>query len=194
MTETPEEIWRRFKESNAGYFEQASKRREPHRARAFEYEKLAVEYSHRAFQLITYLNGGALVAIPTAMAFFRADVGKLDILITASAFIGGLVLIVLAQVAAFFTMAKRVEAAAFRSHAEDQWVLALQFEPLAPEFKKGMLASENDSATALRKDRTSDIWRTIGLMMFAFSLMSFVAGCGWGAWVVLLAKEVAAKP
>jgi hypothetical protein len=75
---------------------------EPHRSRSFEYENLAVEYSHRGLQLLTYLNGGALVAIPTALAFFKADVGRSDLLLTAGAFIVGLVFVVLAQVAAFF--------------------------------------------------------------------------------------------
>ena len=68
---------------------------------------------HRALQLLTYLNGGALVAIPTALAFFKADVGRLDVLWTAGAFVLGLFFAVLAQGAAFFTMAKRAEAATF---------------------------------------------------------------------------------
>ncbi len=199
MIKTPEELEikealrRRLEEGSDRFFEHANKRREPHRSRAFEYEKLAVEYSHRGLQLLTYLNGGALVAIPTAMTFFKADVGRSDIILTAIAFVGGLVLVLLAQAAAFFTMAKRAEAATFRSHAEHQWVLALQFEPQSPEFSKGMLASDTDNATADRRETASNIWRIIGLLMFAYSLVSFVIGCAWGAWVVMLAKEVAAK-
>ena len=36
--------------------------------------------------------------------------------------------------------------------------------------------------------------RQVGLGFFAVSLAAFVFGCGWGAWVVLLAKEVASRP
>ena len=80
MTETPEEFRRRVEDLDAKFYEQVIRRGEPHRSRSFEYEKLAVEYSHRGLQLLTYLSGGALVAIPTALAFFKADVGRADVL------------------------------------------------------------------------------------------------------------------
>jgi hypothetical protein len=75
MTEAPEEFRRRVEDIDAKFYEQVDKRGEPHRARSFEYEKLAVEYSHRGLQLLTYLNGGALVAIPTALAFLVPHTG-----------------------------------------------------------------------------------------------------------------------
>lgn len=191
--ETPEAFRRRIEEGSARVFEHGNKRGEPHRSRGFEYEKLAVEYSHRALQLLTYLNGGALVAIPPALAFFKADVGRLDVLITAGAFIAGLVLIVLAHVAAFFTMAKRAEAATFRYHAQFQWVYALQFQADTPEFTKGMNATDIDNATANKREASSNRWRNFGLLMFSYSLVAFVAGCGWGVRAVMLANVIAAK-
>jgi hypothetical protein len=54
------------------------------------------------------------------MAFFKADVGRGDILWTAGAFIAGLFFVVLAQVAAFFVMSKRSES------SEALWLTQLQ--------------------------------------------------------------------
>jgi hypothetical protein len=110
MTETPEEFRQRVERIDSKFFEDLEKRAGPYRAMSFEFEKLAVEYSNKGFQNLTYLNGGALVAIPTAMAFFKAEVAKSHLLITAGFFVAGLLFVVLAQAAAFFTMAKRAEA------------------------------------------------------------------------------------
>jgi hypothetical protein len=135
-TETPEEFRQRLLKADNQFYEDTNKRTEPYRNRAFEYEKLGVEYTHRGFQALTYLNGGALVAIPTAMAFFKADVGKVDVLWTASAFILGLLCVVLAQLAAFFVMLKRVEENTFLSHEQFEQLAALQFPHGSPDNLK----------------------------------------------------------
>ena len=194
MTETPEEFRRRVEDLDAKFNEQVIQRGEPHRARSFEYEKLAIEYSHRGLQLLTYLNGGALVAIPTALAFFKADVSRSDVLLTAGAFVVGLFFVVLAQVAAFFTMAKRAEASNYFSSEQFQRVAAHQYPHQSAEGLARTADAEKDRATALARSAHSDVWRQVGLAFFAISLSAFVAGCGWGAWVVLLAKEVASRP
>jgi hypothetical protein len=90
MTETPEEFRQRVDRVDNKFYEDFNKRDAPFRERAFEYEKLAVAYSEKGFQTLTYLNGGALVALPTAMAFFKADVTRSDVMCTAAAFIVGL--------------------------------------------------------------------------------------------------------
>ena len=193
MTETPEEFRRRVEDAESKFHEQVNKRGEPYRARAFEYEKLAVEYSHRGLQLLTYLNGGALVAIPTALAFFKADVGRADVLLTAGAFVLGLFFVVLAQVAAFFTMSKRAEASTFFSSEQFQRVAAVQHHHQSPQFAERMTAADSDRVIGSKRIFWSDISRLVGLAFFGISLAAFVAGCGWGAWVVILAKEVATK-
>lgn len=71
MSEPSEEFRCRAEEIDAKLYEQVNKRGEPHLAISFEYQKLAVEYSHQAFQWPTYPNGGALAAIPPARAFFK---------------------------------------------------------------------------------------------------------------------------
>lgn len=193
MTETPEEFRRRIEEIDTKFYEQVNKRGEPHKSRSFEYEKLAIEYSHRGLQLLTYLNGGALVAIPTALAFFKADVAREHVLLTASAFIVGLLFVVLAQVAAFFTMAKRSEASMFSSHEQFNRIAAFQNPTQSTEYATWMAAATSDGKTALERLNCSDAWRQVGIAFFGLSLIGFVIGCGWGARAVLLANEVAAR-
>jgi hypothetical protein len=189
MTETPEEFRQRVERIDIKFFEDAEKRAGPLRASAFEYEKLAVDYSNRGFQSLTYLNGGALVAIPTAMSFFRADVAKSDVLMTAGFFAFGLFCVVLAQGAAFFTMAKRAEAMDRLKQEQFHRVAALGFPHQTPanvEFKKQAGQQNSDANERLRR---SDIYRLAGLVFFGASLVAFVSGCGWGARTVLAAKE-----
>ena len=194
MTETPEEFRRRVEDLDAKFYEQVNKRGEPHRARAFEYEKLAIEYSHRGLQLLTYLNGGALVAIPTALAFFKADVVRIDVILTAGAFIAGLFFVVLAQGAAFFTMAKRAEASGFYSSEQFQRIAAHQYPHQSTESLARVADANKDRTNALARSGHSDVWRLAGIAFFLLSLATFLFGCGWGARAVLLAKEIAAKP
>ena len=62
---------------------------------------------------------------------------------TAPAFIAGLLCVVVAQMAAFFTMAKRSEAQEFGVHVQSNRVAALMFQSGTPLQKERM-----DSATA----------------------------------------------
>jgi hypothetical protein len=110
LPESPEQFRQRVEQIDRKFYDDFENRGRKFRDQSFEYEKLAVDYSHKGFQTLTYLNGGALVAIPTAMAFFKADVAKVDILWTAAAFVAGLLFVVVSQGAAFFTMATRAEA------------------------------------------------------------------------------------
>jgi hypothetical protein len=98
------------------YYDEVERRGASFRDQAFEFDKLAVGYSQKGFETLTYLNGGALVALPAALAFFKADIPKVSIISTGAAFIIGLLLVVLAQLMAFFTMAKRGEAQEPRYH------------------------------------------------------------------------------
>jgi hypothetical protein len=189
MSETPEEFRQRVDRIDSKFYEDFQKGGGPFGDRGFEYEKLAIDYSHKGFQTLTYLNGGALVAIPTAMAFFKADVAKLDILITAGAFILGLLCVVIAEVCAFFTMAKRAE-----GQEEFRWeqfhrVAGLMYPRETPTNKDNFAKADNRRKVGSRKLRISDIWRWIGLGFFAGSLIAFVAGCGLGALAVMAAKE-----
>jgi hypothetical protein len=58
------------------YFEEYSDRVDRHRTREDEHRKHALEFASSAMRAITYLNGGGLVAIPAAVALFKADPEK----------------------------------------------------------------------------------------------------------------------
>jgi hypothetical protein len=189
MTETPEEFRQRVDRIDSKFHEDVEKRAGPFRALAFEYEKLAVDYSNKSFQTVTYLNGGALVAIPTAMAFFRADVAKTDVLLTAGLFVFGLFFVVLAQAAAFFTMAKRAEASDRLGWEQFNRVAALGFQRQTPQNTEFVELADDQLADARRRLGRSDVYRIAGLVFFGASLIAFVIGCGWGARTVLAAKE-----
>jgi hypothetical protein len=189
MTETPEAFRQRVEQIDSKFFEDAEKRGGPLRALAFEYEKLAVEYSNKGFQTLTYLNGGALVAIPTAMAFFRADVAKTDVLLTAGLFVAGLFFVVLAQGAAFFTMAKRAEGMDRLRWEQFHRVAALAYPHQSVKNTEYLNTADQRYADGNRRLRRSDIYRIAGLVFFGASLIAFVIGCGWGACTVLAAKD-----
>jgi hypothetical protein len=131
MNETPEEFRHRVERVDSHFFEEYEKRSAPIRDLGFEYEKLAIGYSEKGFQTLTYLNGGALVAIPTAMTFFKAEVARGAVMWTAGAFIAGLLCVLVAQMATFFTMSCRSEAQGFFARGQFNRVAALQY-PQAP--------------------------------------------------------------
>ncbi|MGY3358847.1 ABC-type transport system involved in cytochrome bd biosynthesis fused ATPase/permease subunit [Bradyrhizobium sp. GM0.4] len=189
MTESPEEFRQRVERIDSKFFEDLEKRAGPYRGMAFEFEKLAVDYSNKGFQNVTYLNGGALVAIPTAMAFFKADVAKSDVLLTAAFFVAGLLFVVAAQVAAFFTMAKRAEGQN-RLHLEQAHrIAALAFPHQTQANVENLTKADQEHTEANDRMQRSDVWRGAGLLFFSFSLFAFVLGCGWGAYTVMAAKE-----
>jgi len=189
MTETPEQLRARAEQIDTKFFDDFEKRGGAFGDRSFDFEKLAVDCSHKGFQTLTYLNGGALVAIPTAMAFFKADVSTGNVLLTAAAFILGLLLVVLSQGAAFFTMATRAEGQELFAWEQFNRIAALQFPQGTPtNVDRTRMAQQNRDAAAGR-NRRSNVWRYGGLFCFGLSLLAFVAGCSWGAITVMTAKQ-----
>jgi hypothetical protein len=159
-----------------------------HHTRQFEYEKEALGFAQNAFRVLTYMNGGALVAIPTAVALFGADVkaAKLQLIIAAGFFVGGLLFVVLAQAGAFFTMARRSEAE--RDFMYEQMLLTQVALGRSddPQFREKKTAAARERRTqADRRLETSDIYRFVGLMCFWISFVLFVVGCIFGGQAVL---------
>lgn len=188
MTETPEEFRQRVQKIDSDFFDEVERRTKSFRDKSLEYEKLAIGYSEKGFQTLTYLNGGALVAIPAALSFFKADVPGASVMWTAGAFIVGLLFVVAAQGAAFFTMARRAEANSYLMNSHFHRIAALQYRPEHDEYKTRWASHNLDEATANKKHRQSDIWRIIGLTFFICSLLAFIAGCLLGASAVLAVK------
>ena len=189
MTETPEQFRERSERISHQFYENFEKRGGPLRGRAVDYEKLAVEYSHKGFQTLTYLNGGALVAIPAAMAFFKADVPRIEVMWTAFCFIAGLLAVVLAQSAAFFTIAKRSEANEHYKDEQFNRVAALTYSHTTSQFQQHQVNANTARDVGNHKIGRSNQYRLGGLICFGVSLLAFVAGCGFGAMAVATAKE-----
>lgn len=180
MTETPEEFRRRIEETDNRFYDQVAKRGDGYRTRSLEYDKIAVDFANKGFQSLTYLNGGALVAIPTAMAFFKADVGKIDILSTAGAFVIGLLFVVFAQIAAFFTVSSRSEQAQLLWSEQWKRVAANQFPHPSDERTAQDTDASKDRINAQKRSRRGNVWRYVGLACFILSLIAFIAGCVLG--------------
>jgi hypothetical protein len=171
MTEPPRDFYDDV-ERRSGHF----------RERAFDYDKLAVAYSQKGFETLTYLNGGALVALPAALAFFKTDIPKIGIILTGGAFIIGLLLVVLAQIMAIFAMAKRGESQALRYDEHINRVAAVTHPDRLADAERYFAASE------LRRIASNQL-RIVGLVFFVLSLIAFVIGCSFGALAVVTAKD-----
>jgi uncharacterized membrane protein len=122
------------------------------------------------------------------MAFFRADVARIDVLLTAGAFIARLICVVVSQVCAFFTMSTRSEAAQQLSFEQLNRVAALAFPQQTPENIARTAAADANQTSANARSRLSNIWRMIGLFFFISSTVVFIAGCVLGGKAILLAK------
>jgi hypothetical protein len=155
------------------FFDEVDRRGGRFRERAFEFDKLAVAYSQKGFETLTYLNGGALVALPAALAFFKTDIPRASIIWTGGAFIIGLLLVVLAQMMAFFTMAKRAEAETLRYNEQFDRVAALTEPNRKIEAERAFVESE-------RRRAHSNRFRHVGLVCFVGSLLAFILGCSLG--------------
>jgi hypothetical protein len=164
------------------YYDEIERRGGQYRDRAFEFDKLAVAYSQKGFETLTYLNGGALVALPAALAFFKADIPKASIIGVGGAFIAGLLLVVVAQIMAFFTMAKRGEAQELLYYEQAHWVAAKTEPGRQADARKSFADSES------RRVRSNQV-RVVGLVCFVASLLAFIVGCYLGAMAVVNAKE-----
>ena len=67
-------------ERRSKFFEDYASVVDRHRTRGFEYEQEAIAYSTGALKILSYLNGGGLLAMPTAVALFHASIDKVKIL------------------------------------------------------------------------------------------------------------------
>jgi hypothetical protein len=85
------------------------------------------------------LNGGALVAIPTALAFFKTDLRPTAVIGTAAVFILGLIAVVIAHVCAFYVMARRSEAMASLRDEQIHTVVALA-QPQNSQTQRDLLS------------------------------------------------------
>lgn len=158
-----------------------------HRERSFQYEEKAIEFANNALRALTYLNGGALVAIPTAVALFQADVPKAKayLIYAAFLFVVGLVCVVIAQGCAFFTMARRSESETFQQNQQINLLLLKYYASDHAMVDQATVAAEKAMDSSNSKIARSNYWRFGGLAFFWLSLLGFLSGCYFGAHAVL---------
>jgi hypothetical protein len=169
------------------YFEEYSDRVDRHYSRAAEHNKHAFEIAFNAMRAMTYLNGGGLVAIPTAVALFKADPAKAkyDLIVAGLLFVAGLLSIVMAQASAFFVQARRVEAEQLLAHRQIVLLATVHY----PDTSDVQTQRTNEAADYERRSNEkvdrSDQWRKAALVLFWLALGLFVVGCYFGTWAIL---------
>jgi hypothetical protein len=168
------------------YFDGVSNMVDRHRKRALEYEKEAIAYSNSAMNALTYLNGGGLLAMPTAVALFHADIERVrySLVMGAACFIVGLLLVVGAQGCAFFTMARRSEAETFLS-LQQTLLLGSTFYPDKMKPDETSIAAAKQQENSNAQFAKSDWYRRAGLGLFWASLVAFVMACLFGSNAIL---------
>jgi hypothetical protein len=173
-------------ERRTKYFEDYESVVDRHRTRGFEYEQEAIAYSTSALKVLSYLNGGGLLAMPTAVALFHASIDKVKLVLLAGAgcFVGGLLFVAIAQGCAFFTMAKRSES---ENHLASEQTLLLSMTHYPEVGDQQLIRAEatENRAAANRKIVVSNKWRHAGLLLFWLSFLAFNAGCLLGAIAIL---------
>jgi hypothetical protein len=176
----------RASERRAKYFGDVASAVDRHRSRGFEYEKEAIAYSTNALKILSYLNGGGLLAMPAAVALFHTSIDKVKVLLLGGAgcFVAGLLFVAIAQACAFFTMAKRSES---QNHLADEQILLLNMVhyPEVGDQQSIRIEATETRKAANRKVVISDRWRFAGLVLFWLSLLAFDAGCLLGAFAIL---------
>jgi hypothetical protein len=173
-------------ERRRAYFSELGEACETHRKRASEYDERAIQFASKALQALTYLNGGGLLAIPAVVALFKSDPlsARHQIILTAASFVVGLVCIVAAQVCAFFTFARRMEAEHWFEQQKTTQLGADYFASVPDEYSKSVRDAQAHGVAGQRKQARSDQWRCGALVCFWLSLFCFILGCWFGVRAV----------
>ena len=174
-------------ERRSKYFEQYSDRVGRHHARQFEHEKLALEFAASALRALTYLNGGALVAIPAAAALFKADPLKIkhDLIVAGVLFVLGLLFVVFTQACVFFVEARRAEAETFLAFRQDELLLLTHYPGTPAEQAERTVRAAAFEKQSTKKVTLSNQWRGAALVWFWAAVGCFVTGCYFGAVALL---------
>jgi hypothetical protein len=169
------------------YFQEYSDRVDRHRAREDDHRKHAFEFASNAMRAITYLNGGALVALPAAVALFKADPdkAKYDLITAGLLFVAGLLSISIAQASTFFVLARREEAERFLAQQQITLLASVHYRSTpdveAQRSKEAAACEQRSNQSLVRSDQ----WRKAGLWSFWLALIFFVVGCCFGALAIL---------
>jgi hypothetical protein len=168
------------------YFAEYADRVGRHQARMSEYDRNAIDFASSAMRALSYLNGGALVAIPTGAALFKADPiqAKTSLIAAGLCFVAGLISIVMAQAFAFFTQARRAESESLFADQQIALLATVHYpDPNLHSPRASEAATCEQQANA--KIARSHQWRRAALAAFWLALLCFIAGCYFGARAIL---------
>jgi hypothetical protein len=168
------------------YFADIESASDRHRDRAFDYEKLAIDYSTSTFRTLTYLYGGALIALPAAVALFQVDGKAQKILLIESAgcFIASILLVCVSQAFAFFTMARRSESE-WHYEQEARVLVGATHYPTVVEPTKANAEAQAMRDIAVKKIQHSNKYRYGGIYTMWASLVFFLIGCYFGSRAIV---------
>lgn len=174
-------------EKRRKYFDDVELAVGPFRQRAFDYESKAIDFANNALRVLTYLNGGALVATPTAVALFQTDLNKakFQLIIASILFVSSLVFVVLAHAAGFFTMARRAESTTAKEYEQVIYLVATHFPESDAAKPEGLGSARDFNAKAAQSNSNSNWWRAFGLICVWVSLGLFIGGCVFGSRALL---------
>jgi hypothetical protein len=174
-------------ELRKAYFDDMIAVSRPFRDEAFEYETLAREDASKTFRTLTYLNGGALLALPPAITLLSEKVMAHKTLLIASAacFVAALLLVWLARAFASFVLARRSEAELHFGH-EQILLLGAACYPTVVDPTYARREAGETRARAIAKMNGSYRYRRCGTVTVWISILVFVLGCSLGARAMLV--------
>jgi hypothetical protein len=155
---------------------------QPHYERETFYETRAIDFANNALKTLTYLNGGALVAIPAAVALFAMDAKliKTELLTAATLLVVGLFFVLLAQAFWLFTMSQRANAEDIARRKQDALITAVNDEKkhLFSAFMNELVPLNTSASNTLTR---ASIYQLITGVLFWGASGCFVIGCFYGA-------------
>jgi hypothetical protein len=159
----------------------------PFRDEAFEYETLAREDADHTFRTLTYLNGGALLALVPAVTLLSGQVMAHRMLLVAggACFVAALLLVLLARAFASFVMTRRSEAELHFAHEQILLLGAASYPTVVDPTYARHEAGET-RARAIAKMNGSHRYRRCGTVTVWISILIFVLGCSLSVRALLV--------
>jgi hypothetical protein len=132
------------------------------------------------------LNGGALVALPAAVALFQINVSQTKYLLVFAAFsfIAGLLAICLSHTLAFVCMSKRSEAE-HHNFSVEAIIVRSSYYPEEFTASEAKTISQEHQKILEKKFAISNVYRTAWLACLWLSVGLFIIGCYAGSKLIL---------
>lgn len=166
--------------------------------------KVAAEFAKEGIKNCFILNGGAMVAIPAAVALFGIDARAMfvEMMAVAGFLVVGLLAAWGASLSAFFAMSDVADAHA--QHRTDwEWsevALDAALSSKNARYDEAMIAIAEAKSESTRLQNRALRFRLAGIIACLTSVLCFVVGAGYGAHVLInspakpASESAASKP